>query len=118
MMQEGLVSYFELPSSEADEILIRMISLLQERFLFDSSHGLDSYLSQRIRHGSIQNYLRNPVEEAQLVTQKDSQTGKYQANNYWLERFNEAHAEIDAVLKWSRLFEQIFRVAKWSLCRG
>jgi hypothetical protein len=50
--------YLRLPSNEADEILISVVSQLLERFLLDSSYGLDSYLSQRIRHGSLMNYLR------------------------------------------------------------
>ena len=68
---EGINAYLVLPNTEADEILIRMVSALLDRFLFDTSFGLDSYLSQRIRHGSIQNYLRSPVEQLHLVTQKD-----------------------------------------------
>jgi hypothetical protein len=80
--------YLQVPESEADELLIVLITLLRGRFLFDASFGLDSYLSQRIRHGSIQNYLRSPVEGAHLVTQKDAKTNTYQRNNYWAEKLD------------------------------
>lgn len=78
--------YLQLPKSEADEILITLVTQLLERFLLDSSYGLDSYLSQRIRHGSLMNYLRSPVEQAQLVTQKSAQTGNYEPNTHWAEK--------------------------------
>jgi hypothetical protein len=78
--------YLQLPNSEADELLIEIVSSLREQFLFDGNHGLDSYLSQRIRHGSIQNYLRSPVETAQLVTLKKTTGGSYETNKYWLSK--------------------------------
>lgn len=76
--------YMQLPKSEADEILITVVTQLLNGFLLDSSYGLDSYLSQRIRHGSLMNYLRSPVEQAHLVTQKSAQTSNYEPNSFWV----------------------------------
>jgi hypothetical protein len=85
---EGFENYLVLPSSEADEILIRLVFDLEDHFLFDPSYGLDSFLSQRVRHGSIQNYLRSNVEQANLVTQKDSRSGDYEPNRYWMRKLH------------------------------
>ncbi len=77
---------FAVPESEQNSILLTLMYLLAERFLFDPNHGLDSYLSRRVRHGSIVNYLRGPVEKAGLITQRDASTKRYQPNETWPSR--------------------------------
>jgi hypothetical protein len=90
ILKSGFVQedYLEIPSSEADTLLVQIVSEIFDRCLNDSSYGLNSYLSQRIRHGSLQIYLRSPVEKEQLVTQKDSGTGRYEQNIYWLDKLS------------------------------
>lgn len=58
-----------LPKSEADQLLVEMINLSCNRFLFDAKHGLDSYLSKRIRHGSIVGHLRGAIEQHEMIFQ-------------------------------------------------
>lgn len=81
--------YLELPENEADDLLVAMIKKLCDIFMLNTSYGLDSYLSKRIRHGSMPGYLRSPVEQARLITQRVSVGGHYQDNDYWLSRLSD-----------------------------
>lgn len=59
---------------------------IRDKFVFDPKYGLDYYLSTRIRHGTIDNQLRNHLQEFRLVTNTDD-SGQYMDNTYWLNRF-------------------------------
>lgn len=78
--------YLQTPESEADQILIELMIAMRDKFLLDPQHGLDSYLSRRVRHHSMGGYLRGPLEEAKLITFKHATTKHYLENVYWLER--------------------------------
>jgi hypothetical protein len=80
-------NYFKVPDNEADDILIQMVQQLRNQFLNNTTYGLDSFLSSRIRHGSMSGYLRSPVESRQLVTQRKSAQGPYEKNQFWLNKF-------------------------------
>jgi hypothetical protein len=56
---EQLLDY---PEQEGDVLLIEIVSGIMELFLYDPVHGLDIYLSMRIRHGSLATNLRAPLE--------------------------------------------------------
>jgi tetratricopeptide (TPR) repeat protein len=56
---------------------------VRDRFISSSEYGLDSYLSVRIRHGTLQGQLRSRFEAFHLLTQKNADTGEYQRNTYW-----------------------------------
>ncbi|MBB2758123.1 UNVERIFIED_ORG: hypothetical protein GGR68_002281 [Xanthomonas campestris] len=77
------------PTSEADQLLIDMIGQSCNRFLLDPAHGLDSYLSKRIRHGSIVGHLRGAIEQHRMIYQ--SQGDVYAPPPGWLDEF----ADID-----------------------
>ena len=68
--------------SEADDLLFTMIGQARDRFLFNVPHGLDSYLSKRVRHGSIVGHLRAPAEAEGMITQQDGE-GRYKENTRW-----------------------------------
>jgi hypothetical protein len=59
---------------------------VRDKFVFDPKYGLDYYLSTRIRHGTIDNQLRNHLQEYHLVTNTDD-SGNYIDNAFWLNRF-------------------------------
>lgn len=84
--EETSEDYFEIPSSEADSLLVDLVLKLCSEFLYNKAHGLDSYLSKRIRHDSMIGHLRSPVEDLRLITQKDSATGCYSANIFWIDQ--------------------------------
>lgn len=53
-------------------------------YLNNPEHGLEFYLGKRIRHGTLTGHLRGPVENANLITQRTSETGPYKSNEFWL----------------------------------
>lgn len=48
-----------------------------------SDHGLNAFLSTRIRHGKLRNLLRKSVEEETLVTSRKQVSDVYQRNEIW-----------------------------------
>jgi hypothetical protein len=56
---------------------------VRDRFISSSEYGLDSYVSVRIRHGTLQGQLRSRFEAFHLLTQKHADTAEYQRNAYW-----------------------------------
>lgn len=75
-----------VPDNEADDLLVRMVETVRDKFLFEPSHGLDGYLSKRIRHGSILHHLRQPVENEGIITQRSSKDGRYSGDADWVDR--------------------------------
>ena len=56
---------------------------VRDRFISSGEYGLDSYLSVRIRHGTLQGQLRSKFEAFHLLTQRNADTGEYLPNTYW-----------------------------------
>lgn len=81
MVQSNPKAYLDSPKSEADDIVVSMLWALRERFLFDKPHGLNSYLSKRVRHNSIAGYLRGALDKDSLITQING--GEYRKNVHW-----------------------------------
>jgi hypothetical protein len=73
----------ELPVNEAIDLMISMLRNLTHEYLTNPEHGLDYYLSMRIRHGAFSGQLRSPLEAQQIVTQRSSDSGEYKHNTYW-----------------------------------
>jgi len=61
------VSY---PDNEASAVFGHIIDSIKAEFLKNSDHGLDAYLSMRVRHGSLSGHLRGPLEEQNLIVSK------------------------------------------------
>jgi len=101
--------YLEVPENEADTTLLEIILTLRDQFLNDSNHGLNFYLSKRIRHGTIAGYLRSPIEESSLITQRESETAPYRPNEYWLSRlsFTSSSARAGAAEAFERFAKEI-----------
>jgi hypothetical protein len=76
----------DVPTNEAATLLVNMIQLLLKICYIDPFHGLDCYLSMRIRHGALSGQLRAPLEEEKVITQRESGTDEYFANAYWIGR--------------------------------
>jgi hypothetical protein len=77
-----------------------MIRQVRERFLFDIPHGLDSYLSKRIRHGSIVGYLRGPAEKEGIIASQNLD-GSYKPSERWRSLVDGVpnKSELEAVLQ-------------------
>lgn len=76
----------ELPTNEADVILVEQTRRLRDEFLYNAENGLDSYLSRRVRHHPLTAALRSPVEFANLITTRIGQSAEYRENEFWLGR--------------------------------
>lgn len=72
-----------IPKEEADDLLLFMLIGARQRFLYDVPHGLDSYLSKRVRHGSVVGIIRAPVEKECIITARDDQSKDYVPNRHW-----------------------------------
>gem|GEM_PF-6305244 len=73
----------EQPKTEADRLLLELTQRVMREFLYGSTSGLNSYLSLRIRHGSLAGHLRGPLEEAGAIALRDSTSGIYQPISTW-----------------------------------
>lgn len=47
------------------------------------AHGLNAYLSTRVRHGTLSNTLRKPVADERLITSREEASSNYVPNEYW-----------------------------------
>lgn len=71
--------------NDADFIAFKNIYYdVREQFLFSKEYGLDSCLSTRIRHGSLENQLRSVFENLHLVTTKLDET--YIDDDFWTDK--------------------------------
>ncbi|MBL7704330.1 MAG: hypothetical protein JNM21_02170 [Taibaiella sp.] len=74
--------------SDADFIAFKAIYYdVREQFLFSKEYGLDSCLSTRIRHGSLENQIRSVFESSQLVTTKLEDN--YIDSEFWNSEIND-----------------------------
>ena len=73
----------ELPNNEAADLLVKMAVALNVEFLTNPDHGLDCYLSMRIRHGTLAGQLRTPLEVEHLITQRRALSDEYTSNEHW-----------------------------------
>ena len=71
-----------LKDSELDVQFSAMFADVTNEFL-RGDHGLNSYLSTRVRHGKLSNALRKPVADEFLVTERKEGTVDYVPNSYW-----------------------------------
>ena len=76
--------YLELPSSEATEIMVDILRGIGDEFLNNSEYGLDSYLSMRIRHGTLYGTLSSPFKTAGILLNKKS-SGEYEPGSIFLD---------------------------------
>ncbi|WP_152556609.1 hypothetical protein [Methylobacter tundripaludum] len=105
------------PENEADAVLVSMLHRLREEFLNNPNFGFDFYLSKRVRHQSFVGLIRSPLEFAQFITTRKSESGGYHHNEFWLEKFicsnPETRADInEAFAKFSGKFDDTLIAAK------
>ncbi len=60
-----------------------MFIKIRDKFIASNEFGIDTYLSMRIRHGTLQGEIRSVFENHNLVTKKEDTTEKYKDNKYW-----------------------------------
>lgn len=93
---EALLS---LNKGEADELMLKIVSDLRDNFLLSPTHGLDAFLSMRVRHGTLSGMLRGPLEQNHIINQRKSGTTRYQRNTYWATILGDAPLEHIAAME-------------------
>lgn len=93
----------EVPRNEALDLLSSSLFLLFRECTLSPEHGLDCYLSIRIRHGTLSGQLRSPLEKWEIIAQRTSGSNEYKSNVVWMDRLaylgTEVCESIDECLK-------------------
>lgn len=63
--------------------------LIRDRFISSNEFGLDSYISMRIRHGTLLGQIRSIFERLNLITKRGATSKQYVPNDYWLNRLSQ-----------------------------
>lgn len=79
----GLYLFDGTKTTEADSQFESLFSEVTNEFL-KGAHGLNSYLSTRVRHGTLSSTLRKAVEDERLVTAKEQGSDNYIPNSFWM----------------------------------
>lgn len=79
--------------TEANRVLGQILSTLRHQLLFHPRHGLEFYLSSRVRHGVIGGRLRAPVQSRDLLTTRDEGSQRYSPDSPWIERIEHTSPE-------------------------
>ncbi len=78
----------EVPKDEASDLLIQIVSSIFRENFTNPEHGLDCYLSMRIRHGTLSGQLRTPLELERLITKRAASTDRYEPNVHWCGKYS------------------------------
>lgn len=94
--------FFEVPTDEAGALIKYIVYAIIQESTISPMHGLDCYLSMRIRHGALSGQLRGPLEEERIITQRKGDENSYTPNDYWISNLSHlaprARDEIDICL--------------------
>lgn len=71
----------EVPKNEASSLFYSIVSRFIHECALNPEHGIDCYLSVRIRHGTVSGLLRGASEREKIVTRKSA--GFYRVNEFW-----------------------------------
>jgi signal transduction histidine kinase len=90
---------------------------VRDRFISDKDHGLDTYLSMRIRHGTLSGQIRSVFETNHLITVRNEIDNAYLSNDFWLNRLTdlepENHEKLDEALNnFSQEIDEIAEILK------
>ncbi|MER9539801.1 hypothetical protein [Mesorhizobium sp. M0586] len=76
-------SLYDVPQNEAGALFTQIVVQFVRECAFDPEHGLDCYLSLRIRHGTFSGVMRSAPEMERVVTRRATETGDYRENSFW-----------------------------------
>jgi hypothetical protein len=60
-----------------------MFYKIRDKFIASNEYGIDTYLSMRIRHGTLLGEIRSVFENYYLITKKEDNSSDYKDNLYW-----------------------------------
>jgi len=87
-MAEGDAEKSKLAENLKFELFKELFNEIKNAFLFSNKYGLESYLSTRIRHGTLLGQIRSQFQEQRLITKKNKENDKYYENEYWESKLN------------------------------
>lgn len=99
---EELIDKIKLTSYSRFEIFNDAFLKIRDKFIASNEYGIDTYLSMRIRHGTLLGEIRSVFENFNLITKKESDSGRYLNNTYWLTKFS--FGEVDIEAKFNEIF--------------
>ncbi len=80
-LQEMQLRMFTAAAGDADVQFNSLYSQVMSEFV-SGEHGLNAYLSTRVRHGKLSNALRKPLMDENVITPRTKE-GVYLENNFW-----------------------------------
>lgn len=80
---------FGIPKNETTDLLRTMLVRIMDEFASNPDHGLNKYLSVRVRHGTLAAHLRRCVEAHGLITRRGAGSPDYARNDRWLQRIDQ-----------------------------
>ena len=107
-MSEG--GLFALPENEPASLLAALVGEIADLYFLNPAHGLERYLSTRIRHGVLEGHVRTPLDEEHIVSPRIKATNLYAPNGYWVTRLGISDPSVATELegrlaKFSRAFD-------------
>jgi|GEM_PF-1675285 hypothetical protein len=79
----------------AFQIFSTFFSHIRDLFVYNKENGIDTYLSTKIRHGTLPNHLRSVFESFFLVTTQSNNA--YVVNEHWREKLDLNKIDEDTV---------------------
>lgn len=82
------IDNIKLASFTRYELFKDMFYKVRDKFISSNEYGIETYLSMRIRHGTLLGEIRSVFENLYVITKKESTDGTYEKNEYWLDKFS------------------------------
>lgn len=77
------IDFLALPENEPANLLSGIVRDIADLYFLSPAHGLERYLSTRIRHGVLEGRLRTPLSDERIVTSRIRATNTYEPDRYW-----------------------------------
>lgn len=77
---------FQIVSAASNPLQVAFEQLVRDVFVLlvtSREHGLETYLSTRIRHGTLAGHIRSPLEVHRVITQKADSGTSYRPDEHW-----------------------------------
>jgi len=73
-----------------------MFLKIRDKFIASNEFGIDTYLSMRIRHGTLLGEIRSVFENYYLITKKKDNSKDYKDNIYWQKLLSKSEIELSS----------------------
>ena len=86
---------------------------IRDRFISSNEYGLDSYVSMRIRHGTLLGQVRSIYGKYNLLTKQDTKTKSYQPNEHWLSKIKPVNTKSKVIKHFNEFSENIDELSEY-----